>query len=47
MILKSSQVINGDGIPRGLWHWKKIYGVDFFAKASLAGLTNYVIRHIS
>ena len=24
---------------------KKIYRVDFFDKASLAGLTNYVIRH--
>jgi hypothetical protein len=26
---------------------KKICNADFFSKASLAGLTNYVIRHIS
>ena len=26
---------------------KKICDADFFSKASLAGLTNYVIRHIS
>jgi len=26
---------------------KKIYRVDFFAKASFAGLTNYIIRHNS
>jgi len=28
-------------------HWKKIYRVDFFAKANSGGLTNYVIRHNS
>ena len=32
-------------LARGHWHRKKIYRVDFFAKASSAGLTNYIIRH--
>jgi hypothetical protein len=31
--------------PRVLGNRKKIYRVDFFAKANFAGLTNYVIRH--
>jgi len=33
--------------PRVLGNWKKIYRVDFFAKASFTGLTNYIIRHNS
>ena len=32
---------------RGHQHRKKIYRVDFFAKASSAALTNYIIRHNS
>jgi hypothetical protein len=38
---------NSRGEPRVLGNWKKIYRVDFFAKASCVGLTNYVIRHTS
>ena len=34
-------------VPRGHQHLKKTYGVNFFSKANLAELTNYVIRHIS
>ena len=34
-------------IARGHRHRKKIYRVDFFAKAFSSGLTNYVIRHNS
>ena len=37
----------GEVEPRGLRHRKKICDADFFSRASLAGLTNYVIRHIS
>ena len=33
--------------PRGHWHQKNIYGVEFFAKAFSSGLTNYIIRHNS
>ena len=34
-------------ISRGHQDQKKIYRVNFFVKASSAGLTNYVIRHNS
>ena len=33
--------------PRRHQHQKKICSVDFFSKASLVELTNYIIRHIS
>ena len=48
-ITNKRPILVADGIraARVLRHWKKTYRVDFVAKASLAGLTNYVIRHNS
>jgi hypothetical protein len=35
------------GKTRVLWHQKKTCRVNFFAKPTIRGLTNYVIRHIT
>ena len=44
---RKDEVKKNKSKSRGHRHRKKIYWVDFFAKAFSSGLTNYVIRHNS